>query len=316
MPGSQGLMDRPHPGELLQIERFMDTDTVVPVNDQLETIERFWAARGLHTPDLSAKQLTELQITAKQYPDRRIIAAPLLGIIARRDFSEWVDVPFDTTSDIYSSKKNIYAELLKDPKAAITEKTVRYKKKSAIGVIAETMPRDEELKTADYALRYVTEPGTFVSRPVYAAWLLKSGRGVLDKSGKIWVFPVVSIGQAENRTDIPPERLEDYKDTYVEPAHFLSDIDPTLTPEVMMTRQVMAMQNGFEQTKAHVDFTNELICEVDTATRRNKAIRSLAGLSIVSRQDARLNVWGGASRIYGHANAVSGLATHSTQPAK
>ena len=245
---------------------FLNPNIKLGASDQLSTMREFWNTLGREVPELSAEQQGDLEVKLATHPDRRVVPTPLLSLMERKQTVETAKVfrknQFSPTSSaIWTPDESwLYGKLLVNPEA-----TVQDGKKS-------------------YGMLYKTDAnGTLVKREAYIAGLVASGKAVTSPDGTVWVFPVMDV-----QTNAPRTR------EYASKLH--AKVSPTMTPEALITMQLLQQANGTPNSRWEPDFANEAVYELDKHDAPKALVRAAGVLWNPDGRRVRLDDWYGGRR--------------------
>lgn len=245
---------------------FLNPNIKLGASDQLTTMREFWNTLGREVPELSAEQQGDLEVKLATHPDRRVVPTPLLSLMERKQTVETAKVfrknQFSPTSSAIwtPDESGLYGKLLVNPEA-----TVQDGKKS-------------------YGMFYKTDTnGALVKREAYIAGLVASGKAVTSPDGTTWVFPVMDV-----QTNAPRTR------EYASKLH--ADVSPTMTPEALITMQLLQQANGTPNSRWEPDFANEAVYELDKHDAPKALVEAAGVVWVPGARQVDLSVWDGGSR--------------------
>ncbi len=227
-------VEKPETGFEIAIGNFLDASAEATIIEQMAVMTEFWSKLGYILPPLSNSQYSKLTRVIEAHPDCRVIPTPLLDIAGRREVAEKAKAVF---------AKNILAKEEK-PFCVINDD----------GVYDELLANPEETvedKGRIYGLRYKDYDFTKnLTRREYIDALMQEGHAMLSPDGIPWTFPVVGIQHSASQ--------------HLGEVHIMhGSIMPNLSPESMLTVQLLHQANGTPRDDWYADVTNEAIYEID-----------------------------------------------------
>jgi len=263
------------------VEEFLDAEQGMDVEQQLDVMVKFWGRLGFNVPKLSTEQRRVLESVTAARPDWRVVPTPLLDLNGRQEVAERAklvflnaETGFGRNAALWTPDENwTYGKLLR----------------SREGVIKEG--RDS------YGLGYKTPDGKVaIGQTAYAAALWQAGETVVGEDGKIWTFPVMDVRVRSERTSTSAGEL-------------LKKVDPIVTPESLITTQLLHQAARNPNSTWEVDFANEAVYKLG---KKGEAVAPVRVASVVWNPYARqvnLYRWGSGDQrdSFGVRGAASGL---------
>jgi hypothetical protein len=215
---------------------FLDPTVILGVKGQLAYGRRYWERFGYEVPDPPEAIQESLPETLAAHPGLRAMQTPLLDPFELQDLAQEVSslgVGVETESElsiVESNKPWPFPWDINDFQGLLN------------GV-------------SSFDLRYKAPDGSMVTKGEYIVAMIEGGRAVYDKSGIVWVFPVMDVSPRGERS--PDEKNVD----------LLGRLNPSVLPESLLTIQILHRLNGTPdfspQHEWDLDIGNRALCGVN-----------------------------------------------------
>ena len=239
---------------------YLNPEADLNVEQQLKIMSEFWGTLSRHQlPELNPDQITSLEAAVSEAaPGQRIMPTPLLKFHERKSVAEHAKtLPKTSFNDnldaLWTPDESwIFGKLLRNP-----ESTVK-----------------EDGRT--YGLRYKAPNGEIVSLDDYITAMKQAGQAVGDDV--VWVFPVIDVRQKSPRQ-------------YARASELHAQVVPAVTPDALLTMQLLHQVAGTSNPNWEVDFANEAVYELDKKGDPKALVRVASVYWHPGNRHVRLDLW-------------------------